>query len=114
MQQMREQDHRAGEFQDHRLLRGAFLSWRSTTVVRVEEKETKADGVRHMALLRHAMRAWKQVRWYHCVYCGISLLLEMQAGSQVYIMQAKLKYSRTVIKQCEMYHSVLIEQLTEE
>ena len=72
VQQMREQDHRAGEFQDHRLLRGAFLSWRSTTVVRVEKKEAKADGVHHMALLRHAMRAWKQVRWYHY---GISLLI---------------------------------------
>ena len=71
MQQMKEQDHRAREFQDHRLLRGAFQSWRSTTVVRVEEKEAKADGVHHMALLRHAMRAWKQVRWYHCVYCRI-------------------------------------------
>ena len=68
MQQMREQEHRAREFQDHRLLQGAFLSWRSTTVVRVEEKEVKADGVRHMALLRHAMRAWKQVRCYNCVY----------------------------------------------
>ena len=61
---MREQDHRAGEFQDHRLLRGAFQFWRSTTVVRVEEKEVKADGVCHMALLRHAMRAWKQVKCY--------------------------------------------------
>ena len=88
MQQMREQDHRAGEFQDHRLLQGAFLSWRSTTVVRVEE-EAKADGVRHMALLRHAMRAWKQVRWYmyHCVWNLTPVTdKEMQAGSQVYIM----------------------------
>ena len=89
MQQMREQEHRAGEFQDHWLLRGAFLSWRSTTVVRVEEKEAKADGVHHMALLRHAMRAWQQVRWYHCVYCEILLLnndKEMQPGPQLYIM----------------------------
>ena len=70
---MREQDHRAGEFWDHRLLREAFLSWRSTTIVRVGEKEAKADGVHHMALLRHAMQAWKQVRWYHCVYCEISV-----------------------------------------
>ena len=92
MQQMREQDHRAGEFQDHRLLRGAFLSWRSTTVVRVEEKETKADGVCHIVLLRHAMRAWKQVRWYHCVWNLTPVTdKEMQAGSQVYIMRAKVE-----------------------
>ena len=71
MQQMKEQDHRAREFQDHQLLRGAFQSWRSTTVVRVGEKEAKADGVHHMALLRHAMQAWKQVRCYNCVYCRI-------------------------------------------
>ena len=72
---MKEQDHRAGEFQDHWLLRRTFLSWRSTTVVRVEEKEAKADGVHHMALLKHAMQAWKQVRWYHCVYCWISMYM---------------------------------------
>ena len=89
MQQMREQDHRAREFQDHWLLQGAFLSWRSTTVARVEKKETMADGVRHMALLRHAMRAWKQVRWYRCVYCKILLLntdKKMQPGPQLHIM----------------------------
>ena len=69
---MKQQDHRAREFQDHRLLRRAFLSWRSTTVMRVEEKEAKADCVHHMALLRHAMQAWKQARWYHCVLLDLN------------------------------------------
>ena len=39
--------------------------------MRIGEKEAKVDGTRHMTLLRHAMRAWKQVRWYHCMYCGL-------------------------------------------
>ena len=86
MQQMREQDHRAREFWDHHLLRGAFLSWRSTTVVRVEEKEAKADGVHHIALLRHVMRAWKQVRWYHCVYCEISVTDQKIQPTQLYML----------------------------
>ena len=86
VQQMKEQDHRAREFQDYWLLREAFLSWRSTTIVRVGEKEAKADGVHHMALLRHAMQAWKQVRWYHCVYCEISVTDQKIQPTQLYML----------------------------
>ena len=64
---VRGQCSRAGAFHEHWLLRGAFLPWRSATVLRVQEKEAKADSLRRVALMRRAMQTWKQVT--SCMGC---------------------------------------------